>query len=140
MTTAAGQFQDDARLERLVDALGLPPLRPVRSNRSSLLWAPADGGWALAGLLLESTEPLIRDESRRMGLGAAKLSGTELPVRVVNRSGTTALWLAATPLSVSAPASLEVRATDRLAGFTCGGVTALAALHQRDPASAEDQP
>lgn len=120
VTTAAGQFQDDARLERLVDALGLPPLRPVRSNRSSLLWAPADGGWALAGLLLESTEPLIRDDSRRMGLGAAKLSGTELPVRGVNRSGTTALWLAATPLNVSAPASLEVRATDRLAGFTCG--------------------
>ncbi|MFE4834853.1 hypothetical protein ACFRAU_09225 [Arthrobacter sp. NPDC056691] len=120
ITTAAGQVQDDARLELLVDALGLPPLRPVRSNRSSLLWAPADGGWALAGLLLESTEPLIRDESRRMGLRDVKLAGTELPLRVVNRAGTTALWLAATPLNVSAPAVLEIRATDRLAEFTCG--------------------
>ncbi|HEY3573034.1 MAG TPA: hypothetical protein VGK98_04330 [Arthrobacter sp.] len=119
--TAAGQIRDDAELERMVDALGLPPLRPVRSNRSSLLWAPASGGaWALAGLLLESTEPLIRDASRRMGLGAAKLSGTVLPVRVVNSAGTTALWLATTPLDLATPASLEVRATDRLTEFTCG--------------------
>lgn len=121
VTTAAGQFQDNAELERMVDALGLPPLRPVRSNRSSLLWAPAVGGsWALAGLLLESTEPLIRDESRRMGLKSATLAGTELPVRVLNRAGTTALWLATTPLTVSTPVSLEVRATDRLADFACG--------------------
>jgi hypothetical protein len=118
--TAAGQIRDDAELERLVDALGLPPLRPVRSNRSSLLWAPANGGaWALAGLLLESTEPLIRDESRRMGLRDAKVSGTVLPVRVVNRAGTTALWLATTPLDIATQASLEVRATDRLAEFAC---------------------
>ncbi|MDQ0866492.1 hypothetical protein [Arthrobacter globiformis] len=120
VTTAAGHVQDDAELERLVDALGLPPLRPVRANRSSLLWALAGGRWALAGLLLESTEPFIRDESRRMGLRDAKLSGTELPVRVVNRASTTALWLATTPLNVSSPVSLVVRATDRLTDFTCG--------------------
>ncbi|MET3932840.1 hypothetical protein [Arthrobacter sp. OAP107] len=120
VTTAAGNVQDDAELERLVDALGLPPLRPVRANRSSLLWAPAGAGWALAGLLLESTEPLIRDDSRRMGLRDAKLAGTVLPVRVMNRAGTTALWLAGTPLGIAAPASLEIRATDRLADFACG--------------------
>lgn len=120
VTAAPGYVQDDAELERLVDALGFPPLRPARSNRSSLLWAPAGVGWALAGLLLESTEPLIRDEARRMGLRGATLSGTELPVRVVNKAGTTALWLAATPVNVSTPVTLQVRATDRLADFTCG--------------------
>ena len=120
MTAAPGNVQDDAELERLVDALGIPPLRPVRSNRSSLLWTPAGGAWALAGVLLESTEPLIRDDSRRMGLRDAKLAGTVLPVRVVNKAGTTALWLATTPLNIAAPATLEVRATDRLTDFTCG--------------------
>lgn len=120
VTAAGGSVQDDAELERLVDALGLPPLRPVRSNRSSLLWAPAGGAWALAGVLLESTEPLIRGDSRRMGLRDAKLAGTVLSVRVVNRAATTALWLAAAPVGITAPATLEVRATDRLNDFTCG--------------------
>jgi hypothetical protein len=115
---APGWIQDDAELERMIDALGLPPLRPVEANRSSVLWAPAaSGGWAVAGLLLESTEPLVRDGGRRMGLRQAYLSGIELPVRRSNRAGTVALWLSTTPIQVGATAMLKLRANDRLTSF-----------------------
>lgn len=120
---APGWVQDDAELERLIDALGLPPLRPVDANRSSVLWVPAPGGaWAVTGLLLQSTEPLVRDGGRRMGIGQAYLSGTELPVRRSNLTATAVLWLTTTPLVLGDTATLELRASDRLTSFS-GRVT-----------------
>jgi hypothetical protein len=120
MTPAPGWVQDDAELERVIDGLGLPPLRPVLANRSSLLWARVGDEWTLLGLLLESTEPLLREGSQRMGLRQARLSGTELPVRRANRAGTVVLWLATSPVTIGTTAMLEIRANDRLAEFLCG--------------------
>jgi len=108
-----GWVQDDAELERTIDRLGLPPLRPVQSNRSSVLWAGrADGSWAVVGLLVESTEPLVRDGGKRMGLRQGYLNGVELTVRRANRAGTVALWLATAPRPVGATATLKIRVND----------------------------
>lgn len=110
----AGLEIDDSEFERVVADLGLPPLRPVDTPRSSTLWVKEAGDdWSVLGLLLESTEPLSRDKGERMGMRQAWLGGVELPVRRMNRSGTLVAWFATTPIPVTAPTQLKVLFNDR---------------------------
>jgi len=109
----AGLVADDAEFETLANDLGLPPLRPVDANRSSLLWVRDGGVWKILGVLLESTEPLLRAGGERMNLQQARLGGTVLPVRRLNRSGTSAAWLASQPIGIASAAELTVRFTDK---------------------------
>ena len=119
VTLAAGATVDDSAFEAAVTALGLPPLRPVSEPRSSVLWTrTADGRWGVQGVLLESTEPMIRDDGRRMSLGDAQLGDDSLPVRRANHAGTRALWLASAPVVPEQPLTFGLTATDRGVPFT----------------------
>lgn len=109
---AAGLVIDDAEYEALIADLGLPPLRPVDAPRSSVLWVADDDSWAIAGVLLESVEPMFRDGGKRMSLGKVNIGAIELPVRRLNGSGTLAAWLAATPITIGAPRQCKLRFTD----------------------------
>ncbi|GAA4189657.1 hypothetical protein GCM10022219_05780 [Microbacterium oryzae] len=128
---AAGLSTDDDELEAAISALDLPPLRvpepdsggaPSR-GRSSLLWARLpDGAWAVSGLLLEASEPLVRQAGARMDVQEAVYFRTDsvavpLPIRRRDRTGTRALWLLATPIAPTAPRALRLRVTDRGSGF-----------------------
>ncbi|MGV9599913.1 hypothetical protein ACWDR1_24955 [Streptosporangium sandarakinum] len=111
-----GSVSDDAELEQVLARLGLPPLRPVTEPRSTVLWAlTAAGRWGVAGLLLESPEPLIRPG--RMGLSGADLGGTAFPVLRTSRTGTRTLWLLRDPAVPAAPTGLVVRAADGTTRF-----------------------
>ncbi|MDN3309423.1 hypothetical protein QWJ90_00575 [Microbacterium oryzae] len=128
---AEGLSADDDAFEAAISALGLPPLRiPDPSatgapppGRSSLLWEKlSDGRWALRGLLLEASEPLVRQNGARMDIQEAAYSRTDsvavpLPIRRRDRTGTRALWLLAEPIVPAAPRTLRVRVTDRSTGF-----------------------
>lgn len=111
-----GSVADDAELEQILNQLGLPPLRPVARPRSTVLWALAAGRWAVAGLLLESSEPLIRPG--RMGIHAATLNGAALPVQRSSRAGTRVLWLRRDPThQLPAATALAVTADNQGAMF-----------------------
>jgi hypothetical protein len=103
-----GSLTDDAELEQVLVALGLPPLRPVPRPRSTVLWAAAEGRWGVAGLLLESPEPLNR--LGRMGIRGATLNGTPFPVMRSSRGGTRALWLRRDPTPLAGAAALVLTA------------------------------
>lgn len=109
---AGGLVIDDAEFEALVADLGLPPLRPVDAPRSSVLWVADEDSWAVAGVLLESTEPLSRGGGKRMSMGRAYVGGIELPVQRLNGSGTLAAWLAASPITIGSPVQLKLRFSD----------------------------
>ncbi|SBS79214.1 conserved hypothetical protein [uncultured Mycobacterium sp.] len=107
---ADGVIIDDAELELTLAALGLPPLRTVSAPRSTVLWALSAGRWSPAGLLLESSEPLIRQG--RMNIRTATLAGTVLPVQRASRTGTRVLWLRHDPTVLAGPIPLVVTADD----------------------------
>ncbi|UWF77775.1 hypothetical protein [Microbacterium neungamense] len=121
---ASGLLAVDDALEAALAALGLPPLPPLPvpptggAGRSSALWTrAADGGWSVLGILLEASEPLVRDGGRRMDIGDGRVAGRDLSIRRRDRSGTRALWLLPQPLRPTAPMRLRIRVTDRGAPF-----------------------
>ncbi|MBO1752088.1 hypothetical protein J4G33_09760 [Actinotalea sp. BY-33] len=113
-----GWRQEDGEVELLLHQLGLAPLRPTPQNRSSVLWARAGDSWGVVGILLESTEPLVRDGGARMGLRTCVVGGAELAVRRANRAGTVALWLTPTPVSLTAATTVTLGVTDRTTWLT----------------------
>ncbi|WP_157516730.1 hypothetical protein [Mycobacterium sp. MS1601] len=104
----------DAELEHVLASIGLPPLRPVAGPRSTVLWAKTDS-WGVAGLLMESPEPL--DRQGRMGIHAATVNATALPVVRQSQSGSRVLWLRRGVIQLSQPTWLTVTADDRGATF-----------------------
>lgn len=110
-----GAIADDAELELTLARLGLPPLRPVSAPRSTVLWALTAGQWSVAGLLLESPEPLIRPG--RMTITSATLDGAALAVMRSSRTGTRTLWLRREPIALAAGGALVVTADNQAAEF-----------------------
>jgi hypothetical protein len=110
---ADGLLQGDDAFEVVLDALGLPPLRAGGPPRSSVLWSKVDRRWAFRGVMLQATEPLVRDGGKRMDLGRAELGADALTVRRLDRSATRALFLAPGPIELDAPRVLHLEVTDR---------------------------
>ncbi|NKS56162.1 hypothetical protein GS504_00845 [Rhodococcus hoagii] len=114
---ADGSVSDDAQLEQVLAQLGVPPLRAVTEPRSTVLWAlSAAGQWSVAGLLLESPEPLSRPG--RMELLNADIGGTNFPVLRTSRTATRTLWLLHDPANLTTPTGLTVRAANGTTQFT----------------------
>jgi hypothetical protein len=110
-----GAISDDADLEQTLARLGLSPLRGVTQPRSTVLWALTPAGWGVAGVLLESPEPLIR--AARMAPQTAALDAVTLPVLRTSRAGTRALWLRRDPAVLGAHAALVIRSLDAGTAF-----------------------
>lgn len=91
-----GHATGDAALEAALAALGLAGRTPPRAPTASALWVPAGDGWRLAGVLLESPEPLERAGGRMTVTGIA-CPGGSFDVSRRDTSGTRLLRLASTP-------------------------------------------
>ncbi len=110
-----GAITDDAELEQTLAGIGLPPLRPVTQPRSTVLWARTAGQWGVAGLLLESPEPLNRPG--RMCIHNAAINAEVFPIQRSSLPGTRALWLRQHPTTLPGPAPLALAADDKGAPF-----------------------
>jgi len=138
VTTAAlpPQGSDDAALAAALAALGLQhlPSKPATPS-SSALWANSSGsGWQLAGLLIESTEPLERLDQGlgfdRLRLSAARGGTATLDQRWQNSSATRVLYLASAPIGAGSAFELDIQETTsptQAATVTTLTVTAAAA-------------
>ncbi|MGC4151808.1 MAG: hypothetical protein QM628_01855 [Propionicimonas sp.] len=110
---STGVIRGDDAFETGLAALELPPLRTGGPARSSILWSKNDGRWAFRGVLLEATEPLVRDDGTRMDLDGAAIGPDALTVRRLDRSATRVLLLADTPIEPDAARVLRLDVTDR---------------------------
>lgn len=114
---------DDAAFDAALTGLGLDPWPLSPRPRTTTLWVPPDSGsgrtqWALAGVLLEAPEPIVRNGRIDVGatVGAAGLG------HVRSTAGGTRVLLA--PASVVVPAAadaLSVTLADSLRGRTATG-------------------
>jgi hypothetical protein len=123
----------DAALDDALRTLGLDPWPVVGFGRTVAIWRPDDatGGYRLAGLLLESPEPIERGE--RCGVAQASVNGgagalTLSPTRA-NTAGTRVLLATADPQGqvldgIDLTLALELR--DRL--FTRTGTRAMRSM------------
>ncbi|HMG52208.1 MAG TPA: hypothetical protein VK601_01975, partial [Kofleriaceae bacterium] len=103
-------LDDDRALEDALVTLGLDPWPLSDQPRTVLLWK-LDGGWKLAGALVEAPEPIGR--AGRVESVALKAGATTLvPVRR-NQAGTRALWLAPAPVALAPDAALSLQLVDK---------------------------
>ena len=91
-----GGEDGDAAFAALFGQLGLTPWQHPPRGRGSLLWSRDGGPWLLAGVLLESPEPLER--AGRMRLGALECMGVPFDVVQRNAASTSVLYLTRTPV------------------------------------------
>lgn len=121
---------DDLALDECLAAMGLDPFPLPDAPRTVLLWVD-DGGWRLAGILLDADESLFRsprleevvssssigsEPEPRLEVVDAEVGGTTFEVRHRNEAGTRVLLAPASPASLSHPAGmlpLIVRFGDR---------------------------
>jgi hypothetical protein len=123
---------DDQAYQRALQSLGLEGWPIAASARLSRLWvADADGSWLLAGIMIESPEPIHRPG--RLDLtGLVFQTGAGAPVsfdiRRRDRSGSRLICLTSGPIRVSALAGgppqivLKARSTLNNAGTDLNGV------------------
>ena len=103
-------LDDDRALEDALVTLGLDPWPLSDQPRTVLLWK-LDGGWKLAGALVEAPEPIGR--AGRVESVALKAGATTLvPVRR-NQAGTRVLWLAPAPVALAPDAALSLQLVDK---------------------------
>lgn len=120
----------DAGFDALLDTIGLDPWPLPDRGRTTLLWRATLGGWYLAGVLLESDEPIHRprpplgaigegDPGDRLAVIAmtVKVGATTkltLLERARNVAGTRLLWAVAAPAVLPAGAryTLHVEVDD----------------------------
>ncbi|MFT4088538.1 MAG: hypothetical protein QM658_15560 [Gordonia sp. (in: high G+C Gram-positive bacteria)] len=108
----AGRRRGDASLESALDALELPPPAPVEEPVTAVLWVFAGASWRIAGVLLASPEPLIRDD--RMDLGPLTAAGSTSTAQYIGDAGTRVLWLFPNPIAVAGKSgSIRVDLADR---------------------------
>ena len=87
----------DQDLERILAGLGIDTVALPPSPRTIAIWKNEDG-WKLHGILLDSDEPIIRDN--RMVISDASLGGNNLSIICSNTSKTRILMAPASPVSV----------------------------------------
>ncbi len=102
-----GTAVGDAALEAALAELGLAGRTQPRDPTASALWAPAGDFWLLAGVLLESPEPLERpgpppseadqNPAARLSLDGVSCPGGSLDVSRRNFSSTRVLYLSPAP-------------------------------------------
>jgi hypothetical protein len=101
---------DDQAFIGALEALGLHSWPPADGPRVSWLWSDdGSGAWLLAGLLLESPEPVQRPRRVEITAVTARASaGTEVPLNLArrDRSGSRLLFLAETPVGLAAAGSV----------------------------------
>lgn len=135
---------DDRSYLRALAALGLEGWPPAKSPRLSRLWVPADGGgWLLAGIMLESPEPIHRPGRLDItGLAVLPPTGGEIAFDVgrSDSTGSRLLHLATRPLLVGdllgGFAQCVLKATSRL-GSAVTSLRGLSTVPPR-PAFGED--
>ncbi len=115
---------DDQAYQRALVSLGLDGWPAAASSRLSRLWvADPAGGWLLAGLMIESTEPIHRPGRLELtGLALEIGVGPEIAfdVRRRDRSGARLIYLASQPFQannpVGGPPRLALKARSTLDG------------------------
>lgn len=123
---------DDAALDAALRATGLDPFPLAAGPRLSLLWQSSGGAWTLAGVLVESDEPLRRLRPRL--LNDPRPPEERLSVRDMQvRAGATVL-ATCTPIRSNATSTrVLLRPTSTLAASDLVGTGGLAlALRLRD--------
>ena len=89
----------DALFEEALAGLGLDPWPLPRAGRTVALWQQSGGSWRLAGLLVETDEPLHRAD--RLVIGSARAGAVTLTPVVANAATTRVLFRATAPATVS---------------------------------------
>lgn len=107
---AQGDGQGDAAFESLLQALGLDPWPLPPAPRPVALWQETGGSFRLAGIMLESDEPM--DRPGRMAISSVAVGGVALVRAVRNAAATRAIWLAATPFTPADPDVIAIGLDD----------------------------
>lgn len=120
------QLDSDQGMDEALQAMGLDPWPLPSVPRTVLLWEQAGSSWRLAGVLLDSDEPMIRpartgEEQARVEVQGAQVDGHTLSVRRTNAAGTRVLLAPASPVSLSASSALELRLSWLSLGVTSTG-------------------
>jgi hypothetical protein len=107
----------DATFQQALTVLGLDGWPIMQVPRTSLLWSLADGGrWALAGLLVESSEPVDRP-GRCTVHGVHTVDGsTHFDSRRSDRTRSRLLFVTGTPLVPAGASSLVLELLDEATG------------------------
>ena len=119
-----GEAVGDAALEAALAALGLGGRAQPREPSASALWAPGAGDWLLAGVLLESPEPLERpgappSEADHFPDPRLRLSGVSCPGGAFdasrrNVSSTRVLFLSSNPFAPAGDLTIAARELEPL--------------------------
>ena len=97
----------DAGLDDALTRLGLSPWPLAGKGRTSALWRQDGSSWKLAGVLLESPEPIERPN--RIVLKALGSGAHNFEMRRSNSSATRILYLTATPFVPASPLTISRR-------------------------------
>lgn len=124
---AQAQLGSDQGMDEALQAMGLDPWPLPSVPRTVLLWEQAGSSWKLAGVLLDSDEPMIRpartgEELARMEVQGAEVDGHTLSVHRTNAAGTRVLLAPTSPVSLSTASALELRLSWLSLGLTSTGV------------------
>jgi hypothetical protein len=95
----------DAGLDDTLRTLGLGPWPLARRGRASALWRNGAGTWNLAGVFLESPEPINRPG--RIVVKGLSAGPHSFEIVRGNASGTRILYLTATPFVPTSPLTLQ---------------------------------
>lgn len=115
LRATTGTVVSDRGLEVVLDAAGLPPLRPVETPRTTAVWQRSPDGTrptALAGLLVESPEPLWRPG--RWHPEELSVAGRIAPASLRDSGGSRWLWAFTDPVPVPTAADVVLTWSQQL--------------------------
>ncbi len=127
---------DDVALEAALAALDLDGLAPPDASRLSLAWTRGtDGTWLLAGLLVESPEPVARPGRLEIAGVFAVPAGNAFTAQRIDQAGARLLFCVEAPFAprprqvglVMVDPALRLDLVDRASGETLSGRLALPA-------------
>lgn len=127
----------DATFQLAMSTLGLDSWPVAERPRTSLLWVPptdAAASWRLAGVLIESPEPIDRPGRCTVGRLVATGGPADFSLRRSDRTGSRLLLLTSAPFAPAAPGALVLELRDARTGAVLTGSLAVPAR----PAFAEE--